>query len=1370
PAPDYGPEWVGRAPRSPREEILCGLFAEVLGLPGISIDDSFFDLGGHSLLATKLVSRIRSVLDAELSVRQLFETPTVAALATALDGATQARRGVVRLARPARIPLSHPQQRLWFLQHLEGPSDVYNVAVCLELAGRLDADALRDALADVAARHESLHTVFAEDAEGSAYQVILDPERVRPPLAVERVDEESVAERLRRATRYVFDLSAEAPLRAWLFETGGDKRVLLLLTHHIASDARSRTILVHELTAAYAARTSGAAPQWSPLPVQYADYSLWQREVLGSEADGDSGISRQIAFWEQALAGLPEEIGLPTDRPRGSGPSYAGDRVPFELPDGLYERLTALARSAHASPFMVLQAALATLLTRLGAGTDIPLGAPVAGRTDDALDGLIGFFVNTLVLRTDTSGDPTFTELISRVRTQNLTAYAHQDLPFERLVEVVNPERSLSRHPLFQVMLSFDNSDRSTGAVPLAELPGLTVTGRPLGAPSAKFDLSFEIAERTSESGAPDGLSCALDFSTQLFDRDTAESIAGRFVRILEAMADDPDQPIGAVGILDPAERHRLLTEWNDTAVDYPAERSVHGLFEERAAAAPDAIAVVSGTQTLTYAELNVRANRLAHRLIRAGVRPESRVAVLQERSAELVVSTLAVLKAGGVYVPIDPHQPATRTEFILRDTEAVALLTDREPGRVGFATDAPTVRVGAPEDFDDEAETDPDLPTRAQQLVYVMYTSGSTGTPKGVANTHRNVVHLAADRYWRAGRHERVLMHSPYAFDASTFEIWTPLLTGGSIVVAPAGRLDASDLATVIAAQKVTGLFVSAGLFRVLAEERPECFAGVREIWAGGDVVSPVAVRRVLEACPGTVVANEYGPTETTVFSTVNQLRAADDVPEAVVPIGRPLWNTRVYVLDDGLRPVAPGVSGELYIGGAGVARGYLGRAALTAQRFVADPFADGGERMYRTGDVVRWRADGRLEFVGRVDDQVKLRGFRIEPSEIEAALAAHPHVAQAAVVLREDRPGDKRLVGYVVAGAGQPTDQEELRGHVASSLPEYMVPSAVVFLDELPLTANGKLDRRALPAPQYGGEQAGRGPRSEREKTLCSLFAEVLGLSEVGVDDGFFDLGGDSIMSIQLVSRARRAGLELSVRDIFERRTVAALAEVVTEASGIAAEEPGAGVGAVPLTPIVRWFLERGGPVDQFNQSRLVQVPASLRHDHLVAAVQAVLDHHDALRARLHRDAAGDRMEITPPGSVRAESCVLRVDAAGLDEEAQRDLVREHTEAARRRLDPAAGALTQVVWFDRGPDMPGVLLLLVHHLVVDGVSWRVLMPDVAEAYREVAAGRPVRLQPVGTSLRRWAERLVEEAATPVRAAEAAWWRDVLRGASPPL
>ncbi|MFS7880373.1 condensation domain-containing protein, partial [Streptomyces asiaticus] len=723
PAPDYGADSAtGRAPRSPREEILCGLFAEVLGVESVTIDDDFFHLGGHSLLATKLVSRIRTVLDVELAVRRVFEAPTVAELADVLGASAVARtrmRAVV--PRPARLPLSLAQQRLWFLHQFEGPSATYNIPVALRLSGALDQRALRLALGDVVVRHESLRTVFAEDADG-AYQVILDAAEV--DLTVAAIDREAVREELNRAIRTPFDLTGEVPLRAWLFELGRDESVLLVVAHHIASDAWSMGPLARDLTRAYATRvSSGEAPEWEPLPVQYADYSLWQREVLGAEQEAGSEISRQLGYWQDALADLPEELSLPFDRPRSATASFDGDRITFELPSALHDELTRIARERRASLFMVVQAALSTLLTRLGAGTDIPLGTAIAGRTDDALDDLVGFFVNTLVLRTDTSGNPTFSELIERVRARDLEAYAHQDLPFERLVEVVNPERSLSRHPLFQTMLTLNNTEQA-GASAVASLPGLTVTDEPVASGGAKFDLSFRLGERR-DGGADGGvvLEGALDFSTDLFDRATAQGIAERFIRVLTELAEHPERRIGEVELLDAAERERVLVGWNGERRDVRGV-SLPVLFVEQVARTPDAVAVVSGDAQLTYAELDARSNRVARWLIEQGTGPERFVAIALPRSVELVVALLGVLKAGGAYVPVDPEYPAERKAHILSDARPVLVIDD-------------VADLAAADAYADE-------PVRAVTSLntpaYVIYTSGSTGRPKGVVVEHRSV------------------------------------------------------------------------------------------------------------------------------------------------------------------------------------------------------------------------------------------------------------------------------------------------------------------------------------------------------------------------------------------------------------------------------------------------------------------------------------------------------------------------------------------------------------------------------------------------------------------------------------------------------
>ncbi|MET8014848.1 amino acid adenylation domain-containing protein [Streptomyces sp. NPDC005271] len=1370
------------------------MFAEVLGVERVGIDDSFFELGGHSLLATRLASRIRSAFSTELSVRVLFEAPTVASLAAVLDRAEAARPAITPFRpRPERIPLSFAQRRLWFLQHLQGPSPAYNIPAALRLTGRLDREALRAALADVVGRHEPLRTRFAEDAEAGPYQVVLPPETALPELPVETTSEERIGERLEAAARVGFDLTADMPFRARLFAVAPDDHVLLLVMHHASADGWSMPPLARDIVTAYAARAAGSSPDWAPLPVQYADYSLWLHTYLGAEDDPGSLMARQLEHWTSVLRDLPAELALPTDHPRPAVASEGGAETEFALPAAAHEALLRLARQNGTSLFMVAQAALAALLSRLGAGDDIPIGTPVAGRDDEAVEDLVGFFVNTLVLRTDISGNPRFTELLGRVRDTDLAAYEHQDLPFEHLVDALNPERSLGRHPLFQVVLRVDNSDRGSALEAIAELPGLTVTRQPAWTGAAKFDLAFVLEERRGPDRAPAGLRLGLEYRTDLFEPHTAEALGERFVRLLTDVADRPELRIGDYDTLSAQEWRRLLVEWNDTAHEIP-EGGLPELFRAQAVRTPDAVAVVGDEGMLTYAELDVRATALAARLAARGVGRETPVALLMDRSILLPVAVLGVLKAGGAYVPLHLTDPVARMRHVVDDTGAFLIVADEaladraaELGAQVVVVDGGTQARDA--DADADSFTAPALP---DQLAYVMYTSGSTGLPKGVAITHRDVAELAFDRRWGGDAHQRVLLHSARAFDASTYELWVPLLSGGTVVVAPPGELDVPVLESVLARHAVTALWLTAGLFRVVAEEAPGCLAGVREVWAGGDVVPAAAVRRVREACPDTTVADGYGPTETTTFALSHILPPDRPVPPAM-PIGRPLDNMRVYVLDAALRPVPAGVPGELYIAGAGLARGYVARAPLTAERFVADPYGPSGSRMYRTGDLVRWTADpaepdgtGVIAFVGRADDQVKIRGFRIEPGEIEAALARHPAVAQCTVLVREDRPGDRRLAAYVVPAArpasapdddsgAEPLDTGALRDDLARALPAYMVPSAFVTLDALPLTPNGKVDRRALPRPDHTATaMSGRVPRDAREERLCALFAEVLGLPEVGVDDGFFALGGDSIMAIQLVSKVRRAGLALSVRDIFEHQSVARLAHAVQETA-----DPGdtpvavSGTGPVPLTPITHWLAEQGGDAtDHFSQSQLIRVPAGAERQSLAQTLQAVLDHHDALRMKLTVTDGGWALEIPdPPGASgpRAADLLRRVDVSGTHPDDLGALIRDEGTAARARLAPRDGVMVQAVWFDAGPRLQGRLLVVVHHLVVDGVSWRILLPDLAEAWQDLAAGNTPRLQPVGTPLRHWAQRLTERAQQPLDESELALWtRTVDRPAQP--
>ena len=1045
---------------------------------------------------------------------------------------------------------------------------------------------------------------------------------------------------------------------------------------------------------------------------------------------------------------------------------YRGDAAEFAWDAELHEGVVRLAREHGSSVFMVLQAGLAALLTRLGAGTDIPIGTPVAGRTDDALDDLVGFFVNTLVLRTDTSGDPTFAELLDRVRETDLAAYAHQDVPFERLVEVVNPVRSTAHHPLFQVMLVLQNTDEAT-----IELPGLQAGMEDVGTGTAKIDLAFNMEELRTDERAFAGLVGTVEFATDLFDRAGAQQLAARLERLLRAAVADASRPLTHLDVLSEQERHQILVEWNDTAHPVSAT-TLPALFQAQAARTPHLPAVEHGTTVLTYAELNTRANRLAHHLLAHGVGPENVVALALPRSTDLVTAILAVLKTGAAYLPVDPDYPADRVGYMLEDAEPVAVVTsgatlDRLP-----RTPLPVLTV---EDAGGGVEHDPTDADRVTPLLpahpaYVIYTSGSTGRPKGVVVAHSGMAGFAADKIERCGVEEgsRVSQFASPSFDASVLELWLALLSGACLVIPPAGPFAGEALARVLEELRINHApMAAAALASMPARALPE----LRSLAVGGDAFTGEVVGRW---APGRRMFNGYGPTEATVWVTSSDVLSEPVAP----PIGRPVRNTQVYVLDSALCPTPVGVPGELYLAGSQLARGYLRRPELTAGRFVADPFGAAGRRMYRTGDLVKWRADGELEFLGRVDRQVKIRGFRIELGEIENVLAAHPAVGQAAVIVREDRPGDKRVVAYVVADEdGSGVDVGELRAHLSGQLPDYMMPAAVTVLDTLPLTANSKLDVRALPAPDFAAVAGFEPPRTPREETLCAVFAEVLNLPRVGVTSSFFELGGDSILSIQLISRARKEGIALTAREIFQHQTVEALAALTAGLPATAAAtDPDAGVGALPPTPIMHWLRELDAPVDGFNQSMMLQVPADLGERRLTAAVQALLDHHDALRLRVNGAAAEDAAagapgwspEVMPRGKVAAEDCVRRVGAEGLHGDRLAALMAAEGDRAVARLAPREGAMVQVVWFDRGSGEPGRLLLVLHHLVVDGVSWRILLPDLVAAWEAVAAGRQPAPEPAGTSLREWSRQLTTAAQHPDRLAELPVWKDILRTEEP--
>ncbi|MFJ9154764.1 amino acid adenylation domain-containing protein [Streptomyces sp. NPDC102270] len=937
------------------------------------------------------------------------------------------------------------------------------------------------------------------------------------------------------------------PIRATLFALGEAEHVLVVVVHHIAGDGWSTAPLARDASVAYAARAAGRVPEWEPLPVQYADYALWQREVLGSEDDPGSVLSGQVAYWREALAGVPEELELPVDRQRPATASYRGESVELAVSAQTHQRLAALALERGATLFMVLQAALAVTLNRLGAGVDIPIGSPVAGRTDEALNDLAGFFVNTLVVRTDLSGDPTFGEVLERVREASLGAFEHQDVPFEKLVEELSPARSMARQPLFQVVLALQNT-----ASARLELPGLRAERVSPGLVLGRFDLDLNLSETFDADGAPAGLRGVLLAAADLFDAETVRRIAGWLVQVLETVTAQPGTRLSAVDVMGADERRLLLEEWNETAVEV-APSTLPELFAGQVARMPDAVAVVSEGVELSYAELDARANGLAHFLRLQGVGAESLVGLCLPRGVDMVVAVLGVWKAGAAYVPLDPEYPAERLAFMLRDSGASVLVGVKEVldelpvGRVRtIAVDEPLV-VGA---LAGQPVTAPEVEVLPAQLAYVIYTSGSTGRPKGVAVTHgglANYVRWAAGAYGMEGGGGAPL-HSSLSFDLTVTSVVVPLVSGSAVVASEAGG--AEGLAELLNGRGGFGLVKAVpGHLPLLAElVSDEHAAGsTRRLVVGGEALHGADVRAWLARVPGSVVVNEYGPTEAVVGCCVFELTAGQDIADTV-PIGRPIANTRLYVLDGFLQPVPVGVAGELYIAGAQLARGYLGRAGLTAERFVADPYGPAGGRLYRTGDRVRWNADGELEYLGRADEQVKIRGFRIEPGEVESVVVGHPQVAQAVVVVREDVPGDKRLVAYVVPavdGTG-----EELAAGVAAFaaewLPQYMVPAAVVVMDALPLTVNGKVDRKALPAPQYAVSAKapdGAGSLSALEQTVCDAFAKVLGLESVGLDDDFFALGGHSLLAVSLAEELRSRGLSVTVRGLITNPTVAGL-----------------------------------------------------------------------------------------------------------------------------------------------------------------------------------------------------------------------------------
>ncbi|WP_442944038.1 non-ribosomal peptide synthase/polyketide synthase [Nocardia sp. NBC_00508] len=1348
PEPEFEVQ-VFRAPSTPIEEIVASVYAEVLGVERVGADDDFFALGGNSLLATQVAARIGVALDARVPVRVLFEASTVAGLAIKVERAAGERKRTPLVAgpRPDRIPLSFAQQRMWFLNQFDTSASVYNIPAAIRLSGDLDVVALQQAVADIVARHESLRTIYPQTPDGPV-QHVLAPNDVPVDLAPAQIGDERVASEVQRIVTAGFDVTDEVPFRTKLFQLAGTGYVLVFVAHHISADGWSMGPLTRDLMVAYAARGGGEAPSWAPLPIQYADYALWQRDVLGADDDPESLAGAQLAYWTTELADLPDELNLPADRPRPPAQSFAGGKTDFVVDAAVHAALAGLARQHNATLFMVVHTAFAVFLSRLSGTEDIAIGTPIAGRGEAELDDLIGMFVNTLVLRTRVASGLGFTELLAANRETDLRAFANADIPFERLVEALDPRRSASRHPLFQVALSFENL-----AATSFELPGLSFTALDPAADTAKFDLLLTVREQRTEAGAEAGLAAEFTYARDLFDERTVVEFGRRFRRVLAAVARHPAIAVGDLEILDDSERADLITRTGAPAVP---PSTLPELMAAAVAANPTGVAVVAGDRSFSYAELDAASAQLARALIDRGAGPDVLVAIAIRRSVESVLTLWAVAKTGAAFVPIDTTYPADRIAHMVADSGVALGVT-----LTAELVDLPAMARGAwvaldDHDFTFDVAVRPDEPLRPDELrgplrahnaAYVIYTSGSTGVPKGVVVTHAGLANFSAEQVerYRLDRSTRALAFASPSFDASMLELLLALGSAGALVVAPPLTFGGAELAELIRAEGVTHAFLTPS---VLASLDPDALASMRAIVAGGEAV-PADLAAKWMGAPERAFHNGYGPTETTIMTNISDpLR-----PGEPVTIGGPIRGTRSLVLDNRLRPVPEGVAGELYLGGIQLARGYHARAGLTAARFVADPYGAPGERLYRTGDLVRWRrAEGVpvVEYLGRNDFQVKVRGFRIELGEIDAALMAQPEVDFAVTLGRESGSGATMLVSYVLPARGATVDADALTARIGRTLPEYMVPAAIMVLGVIPLTPVGKLDRKALPEPALD-IRAYRAPITQAEVVIAEVIAEVLVIDRVGLDDDFFALGGDSIVSIQVVSRARARGVTFTPRDVFECRTVAALARAAAVEG-----RPGDEAGELPLTADAARMLDEGVEV----RAIALDVPETCPAETVRGAVAALLDQHPMLWVRVEYDADGVPMLRIPPAAERTGEAFRRLDPQRGETSLPIDDV---VQAAAAALDPEQGRNIHFV-LTGGPEARSTLIVVASSFVVDDVSWRVIVDQLTASWNRARHAAPAAPESgLGVLIR----ALSAMAHDPATVAEMDWWRRAL-GAVP--
>ncbi len=1344
--------------RTPVEELLTSIYARILHIDHVSVQDNFFELGGHSLLATQVISRIRELFKVELPLRELFEAPVVADLARRIEQAQQRSQGylapaIVPVPRTGELLLSYAQQRLWYLDQLDPGSPQYNIPMGFRLSGKLDFAALQNSLDRIVQRHENLRCSFLTVDGKPSLRIA---QSVTVPLAIidlqdmpEGEREATVQQLASEETRRPFQLEQPPLLRATVYRLDETDHLLVLTLHHIISDGWSSGILMRELAALYQSCIVGQPAALPELPIQYADFAQWQRNWLQGEV-----LEQQLAYWKEQLADCPASLELPTDYSRPNVQTSNGAHITFELPKDLSLQLWQLSRQEGATHFMTLLAAFQVLLYRYSGQSDFCIGTPIANRNRSEIEGLIGFFVNTLALRAKLSPEISFRQLLSRVRETTLSAYAHQDVPFEKVVDAVQPERNMSHSPIFQVMFTYQSS-----ATPEIALPDLTIRAVPLENHLAKFDLTLSLDEIDGD------IQGAFEYNTDLFTAARIDRMVQHFRQLLTALMNNPDQKIALLPIMSEPELHQVLDVWNRTAHDFHQDRCLHQIFEAQVKNNPEATAVTFKDEQLTYGQLNQRANQLAHHLRRFGVGIESRVGICLERSAETIVAIIAVLKAGGAYVPLDPRYPAERLAFLIHDAQLSVIITQEHLSQQLEAIAIPMVRIDSDlGEIASESNANPTTPVLPENLAYIIYTSGSTGQPKGVQLQHHSVVNtaLSYQQLFQITSEDRIAQYFSFSFDGSVGDIFGALLSGAALCLVDRDNIVGGEpLNRWLQEQRISIAILPPAVLSMLpANDLPL----LRAVASGGESPSRETIARW--TAEGRPYYNLYGPTEAAVVTTqyeLNQLPA--QAMNAI--IGRPIPNYRVYVLDRWLQPVPIGVPGELCIAGVGLARGYFNRQDITAASFVPNPFAQQpGERLYRTGDLVRYRLDGQIEFLGRIDQQVKIRGFRIELGEIESVLAQHPQLRDVVVMAREDRPGEKRLVAYAVAADEPPPSLAELRSFLQARLPDYMIPSAVMMVKALPLTQHGKIDYRVLPAPDLAAIDRDRyvAPRSPSEKLLADIWSQVLNIPKIGVHDNFFELGGDSILSIQVISKANQAGLALTPRHIFQAPTIAGLAHLADQLvpHQRIVSETGELTGELPLTPIQHWFMDQNfiAP-NHWNQAVMIELRQKISPSIVRQALAYILKHHDSLRLRFDATDHGWRQQY---GSESANDVFIHVDLSLVPMSQQARLIEKLTPQAQASLNISSGPLMRTVYFDRGSAHHPLLLMVVHHLAIDGVSWRILFEDFQSLSHQIMNKQEGALPGKTTSFRYWAKRLTELAQSDQLRAEASFWLKTIK------